>query len=149
MAALSALNASPSPSISNTYTQCIQSLGIFVQALRDPDCLVCCRGLVHVADIVDEYGRAKIWGDQTKACLPEKARGSLDDTLRHDTDLKSQVQEILLRLVAILEQGKLEEIWPFASMRSLSTVLRFLTSVFYSWLSNIHRQSKIQPRLWV
>lgn len=101
-----ASKALPQESISSTYTQCIHAFGIFVQAIREPDCLVRCRGIIHITDIVDEYGRVRIWGDQAKACLPANARGSLDDTLRHDTELKGQVQEILLRLIAILERGK-------------------------------------------
>lgn len=62
---------------------------------------------VHLPKILEEYGRIKIWGDQTKAGLPARARGSLEDTLRHQEQLKCLVTEILIRLGALLDQGKL------------------------------------------
>ncbi|ERS95330.1 hypothetical protein HMPREF1624_08208 [Sporothrix schenckii ATCC 58251] len=83
---------------------CIRAFGHFVEAIRAPDCLVCHLGLVRASDVVDEYGRARIWGDDTKACLPEKARGSLDDTLRHDEDMKRLVLEIIQLLHGMIKQ---------------------------------------------
>ncbi|KAF2798222.1 hypothetical protein K505DRAFT_357751, partial [Melanomma pulvis-pyrius CBS 109.77] len=58
---------------------------------------------VHLPELLEEYGRTMIWGDQTKADLPAGARGSLDDTLRHDDELKHLVQAILMRLRALLQ----------------------------------------------
>ncbi|KAJ5184564.1 hypothetical protein N7472_009404 [Penicillium cf. griseofulvum] len=83
------------------------SFGEFILALSEKDCRVICLGQVHLAKILEEYGRTKVWGDQTKAELPARARGSLDDTLRHDVELKYLVQAILMRLRALLNQGKL------------------------------------------
>lgn len=94
------------PSISELYGECIQSFGRFLLALSEEDCCVIRLEQVRLPEILDEYGRTKIWGDQTKADLPARARGSLDDTLRHDDELKHLVQAILMRLRALLGQGK-------------------------------------------
>jgi hypothetical protein len=94
------------PSISELYRECIQSFGRFLLVLNEDNCRVIRLEQVHLPDILDEYGRTKIWGDQTKADLPARARGSLDDTLRHDDELKHLVQAILLRLRAFLGHGK-------------------------------------------
>lgn len=92
--------------ISDLYATCIQSLGLLVKTLSEDDCLVVNLLQIDVQKVVDEYGRVKIWGMDTKACLPARARGSLDDTLRHDAELKKLTHGILLRLAAILEQGQ-------------------------------------------
>lgn len=92
--------------ISNSYLECIQSFESFLQALIKKDCRVICLEQVHLAEIVEEYGRTKIWGDQTKADFRAGARGSLDETLRHDDELKHLVHVILMRLRALLDQCK-------------------------------------------
>ncbi|KAJ5519017.1 Tetratricopeptide-like helical [Penicillium expansum] len=93
-------------SLSGLYLDCIQLFGEFLLALSEKDCRVICLEQVYLPKILEEYGRTKVWGDQTKANLPARARGSLDDTLRHDTELKHLVQAILMRLRALLSQGK-------------------------------------------
>lgn len=93
-------------SLSESYIECIQSFGKFVLALDEKDCRVIHLEQVDLPEILEEYGRIKIWGDQTKADLPARARGSLDDTLRHEDELKCLVQAILMRLRGILGQGK-------------------------------------------
>ncbi|MBE3049595.1 hypothetical protein IMZ48_45295 [Candidatus Bathyarchaeota archaeon] len=75
-------------------------------ALSEENCRVVHLEQVNVPAILDEYGRAKIWGDQSKADLPARARGSLDDTLRHDDDLKQLVRGVFMRLSALLVQGE-------------------------------------------
>ncbi|KAJ5598652.1 hypothetical protein N7537_008736 [Penicillium hordei] len=107
------------PSLSELYIECIQSFGEFLLALSDKDCRVICLGQVHLSEILEEYGRTKVWGDQTKADLPARARGSLDDTLRHDVELKHLVQAILMRLKALLSQGKSYR-WDHDSISSVS-----------------------------
>ncbi|KAJ5773290.1 C2H2 type zinc finger domain protein [Penicillium paradoxum] len=94
------------PPLSESYLECIQSFGLFVQALSEDDCRVVHLEQIQLSEILEGYGRIKIWGDQSKAELPARARGSLDDTLRHDDELRSLVQGILTRLKAILGQGK-------------------------------------------
>ncbi|KAI3318819.1 hypothetical protein HD806DRAFT_511072 [Xylariaceae sp. AK1471] len=94
-----------SPSLAELYFECIDSFAKFVLALSEPDCDAICRDEVRLPQIFEEYGRTKIWGDQSKADLPARVRGSLDDILRHDNDLKSLVRGILQRLKVLLEQA--------------------------------------------
>ncbi|KAI0415957.1 hypothetical protein F5X98DRAFT_206235 [Xylaria grammica] len=91
-------------SLVQLYFGCIDSFAKLVTALSEPDCDVIRRNEVRLSQVLEEYGRTKIWGDQSKADLPARARGSLDDTLRHDNDLKSLVRGILQRLGMLLQQ---------------------------------------------
>jgi hypothetical protein len=59
----------------------------------------------YVPENLDEYSRLKIWGDQTRACLPREARGSLDDVLRHEPELRSMVVEGIEQLKEELQLG--------------------------------------------
>lgn len=93
-------------SLGALYSGCISSFAKFVLALNEPGCDVICRDEIRLNQVFEEYGRTKIWGDQSRANLPARARGSLDDTLRHNVDLKSLVRGILERLKALLQQGK-------------------------------------------
>ncbi|KAI0098654.1 hypothetical protein GGR51DRAFT_577007 [Nemania sp. FL0031] len=86
---------SSSPSPVELYSECITSFAEFVGALTEPDCDVISRDEIQLPRVFEEYGRTKIWGDQSKADLPASARGSLDDTLRDNVDLKSLVGGIL------------------------------------------------------
>ncbi|KAI0538723.1 hypothetical protein GGR58DRAFT_467145 [Xylaria digitata] len=92
-------------SLAQLYFGCINSFSKFILALSEPDCDVICRDEAQLPQIFEEYGRTKIWGDQNKADLPDRARGSLDDILRHDNDLKSLVCGILQRLEVLLQQA--------------------------------------------
>ncbi|KAJ5721902.1 C2H2 type zinc finger domain protein [Penicillium malachiteum] len=93
-------------SLSSAYRHCFVLYGKFLLALdrKDRDSTAISLDQTDVAQIIDGYGRAKIWGNQTKVVLPERARGSLDDTLRYDDELKSLVRGILIRLGALLDQ---------------------------------------------
>ncbi|KAJ5173651.1 Tetratricopeptide-like helical [Penicillium coprophilum] len=93
-------------SLSELYIECMQSFGEFLLALSNRECRVIRLGQVQLSEILEEYGRTKVWGNQTNAELPARARGSLDDTLRHDDELKDLVQAILMRLRVLLNQGK-------------------------------------------
>jgi hypothetical protein len=58
-----------------------------------------------VGKALEEYGRFQIWGEQTRAALPERTRRSLDDTLRSDESLKDAVSSILDQLSRLLSMG--------------------------------------------
>lgn len=103
--ATSSTPANPA-SLAELYRECIQAFRAFLLAVGEEDCRVIHLEQIHLPEILEEYGRAKIWGDQTKADLPERARGSLDDTLRHDSDLKQLVEGIFMRLRGLLRQGR-------------------------------------------
>ncbi|KAI0548223.1 hypothetical protein F4679DRAFT_551675 [Xylaria curta] len=94
-----------SSSLAELYFVCIESFAKLVVALSEPECDVIRRDDVRLSQILEEYGRIKIWGDQIKADLPARARGSLDDVLRDDRDLKSLVRGILQRLGMLLQQA--------------------------------------------
>ena len=96
---------SPFSSLSASFSQCLASYKRFLLALSKENCRAVHLQQVNLPEILEEYGRLKIWGDQTKATLPEKARGSLDDILRNDASLKDVVFDILCRLRAQLELG--------------------------------------------
>jgi len=100
------------PSLAECYGRSVRSFAELLVALYDKRCRVVHLDQIHLPQISDEYGRLKIWGDQTKAELPARARGSLDDTLRRDDELKQLVRGILRRLAAILKQGKHQPFLP-------------------------------------
>lgn len=93
-------------SLSELFGTCMDAFRKLLLALGEEDCRVVRLEQVHLPAILEEYGRAKIWGDQTKADLPARTRGSLDDTLRHDDDLKQLVRGVFMRLSALLVQGE-------------------------------------------
>jgi len=93
-------------SLSESYIQCVQAFGRFLLVLNEEECFVIRVEQVRLQEVEDEYGRIKVWGNQANADLPQKARGSLDDVLRHDHELKGLVQSILRRLTMLLFQGK-------------------------------------------
>lgn len=95
-----------SPTISRLFANCIWEFKGFVGFLSQKNCLVIHLKLVDIDEISDAYGRIKIWGEQTKADLSSRERGSLADTLRHDKELKKLIKDILKRLRNILREGK-------------------------------------------
>jgi hypothetical protein len=95
------------PLLSALYTECVRSFGLFLSALSEENCRVIHLEQVHLTAMLEEYGRVKIWGSQSKADIPARARGSLDDEIRHDDELKNLVRSIFFRLRALLDQGKL------------------------------------------
>lgn len=95
----------PQPSIAELYDRCIESFRVLLVILGAESCRAVQLGYIDTTQVGDEYGRFRIWGEQSRANLPEKARGSLDDTLRRDEEVKDIVTSTLLRLEAVLSQG--------------------------------------------
>lgn len=93
------------PTICASFSDCLSLFRQFILALSHEDCRAVCLQQVKLPAVLDEYGRLKIWGDQAKASLPEKSRGSLDDTLKNESNLKDIVLNILGRLQAQLDQA--------------------------------------------
>lgn len=56
--------------------------------------------------LLDEFGRLRIWGEQTKAALKPKARSSLDEFLRNEKRLSDEVKEVLGQLEIGLSMGE-------------------------------------------
>lgn len=69
-----------------------------------------------LAKLLDEYGRLKIWVEQTGSGLRE--RGSLDESLKDDPDLRDAVASTLQQLKIQIEIGrptcpyKIYAMWP-------------------------------------
>ncbi|RYP55838.1 hypothetical protein DL771_012305 [Monosporascus sp. 5C6A] len=93
------------PTLSESYAECIRSFRTLLLALGQEECRVVRLEQANFTALLEEYGRVKIWGDQTKADRPARARGSLDDTLRQDSELKDVVHGILQRLKALLDEA--------------------------------------------
>ena len=91
--------------ICTLFSKCLDSYRQFILALNHENCRAVCLQQVELPAILNEYGRLKIWGDQTRASLPEKSPGSLDDTLKNESSLKDVVLNILRRLQAQLGQA--------------------------------------------
>jgi len=87
------------------FTHDISAFGKLCVALGQDLCLASRLGHVDPMSVSNEYGRLKIWGDEAKADLPALAKGSLDDTLRHDCELLDLVLGILDRLAGILDES--------------------------------------------
>lgn len=101
-----ASSTSSKESLSTVFTDCLTYYRKLLLTLNAENCRVVRLEQVDVTHIQDEFGRVKIWGDQTKATLLPRARGSLDDTLRNNPDLQDTVRGVLKRLRWCLDQGR-------------------------------------------
>lgn len=102
--------AKPSPreeSLADLYGRCLGYLRLLAIELAKETCPALRLGFVDVTHLTDEYGRFKLWGEQSRANLPAKARGSLDDNLRSDSHTKALISSILSVFQVLLKQGKL------------------------------------------
>lgn len=93
-------------SLAELYSRCLKSFDLFLMNLGTDSCRPVQLGYINSSQVSAEYGRLSIWGEQSRANLPARARGSLDDVLRRDEEVKGLVRAILLRLDAVLRQGK-------------------------------------------
>lgn len=93
-------------SLCESYQDCMQAFRKLIWVLGEDDCRVVHLEQVHLPALLDEFGRAKVWGDQARADLPKEARGSLDDILRHDGDLQDHVRSIFMLFGDVLGQGE-------------------------------------------
>lgn len=96
----------PHSTLCSAYQACYHSFGRFELALRSDGCRVVHLNQLKLDKVLEEYGKLKIWGHQAHAELPSSARGSLEDILRHDEQLKQLTSSILMRLTQLLHQGK-------------------------------------------
>jgi len=98
-------SASEQPALAVSYSRCLKLYQHFLRLLGTKSCLVVHLEQVNVGKALEEYGRFQIWGEQTRAALPEQTRRSLDDTLRKDESLKDAVSSILGQLSRLLSMG--------------------------------------------
>lgn len=86
------------PALSTSYSRCLELYKRLITLLGKKSCRIVRLEQVNVGRILEEYGRFQIWGEQTRAALPERTRGSLDDAIRNDDGLKGAVDSILMQL---------------------------------------------------
>jgi hypothetical protein len=91
--------------LSQIYDECIQSFKEFLFSAQHQDCKTTKLEQFSISTCFDEYGRFRIWGNQTNVEFRGGIRGSLDEALREDNELKLVVHDILVRLRNILHQG--------------------------------------------
>jgi hypothetical protein len=92
-------------SLSQIYDECTQSFKVFLFSAQQENCQTTELEQVSISTCFEEHGRFRIWGDQTNVELQGGVRGSLDEALREDKELKLVVHDILVRLRNILHQG--------------------------------------------
>jgi hypothetical protein len=84
--------------IVDTYKKCLGSVASLIRHWHQLTEL----GLEYEATMttrmLEEYGRIRTWGEESRAALPAASQSSLDETLRQDVSLRSVVTDILLRI---------------------------------------------------
>ena len=91
------------PSVATVFSQCIE---IYRQALSTIGKSSNIPSRIHQIRsmrALDEYGRLRMWGEQTKAVLQPDTRGSLDNALRKDEQLRGSIISMLTLLQAQLQ----------------------------------------------
>ena len=102
MSNLSGLEIFAQPSlIAFSFTNCLRLFQQLYLTLTQRECLV--NGQVPLTKLGNEYGRLGIWGAESGA--DRSGRGSLDDLLRHESNFKSIVIDLLQDLIDDLERG--------------------------------------------
>jgi len=87
--------------IALSFEESINKFKEFYIALASNDCRVADQ--VSISHVADEYGRLGVWGRNSGA--DRKGRGSLDDILHNDANLKSIILDILKDLYGDLDRG--------------------------------------------
>ena len=91
------------PSIATAFSECLILYRRLYVSLTGPDCQVADQ--VDVAKLFDNYGRLNVWGSDSGAL--RTGRGSLDDILRTNENLRSIVIETITDLTESLQRGRL------------------------------------------
>lgn len=94
---------SQSPFIADTFVTCLVLYRKFHSCIASDERRIRCQ--VDLAKVSDEYGRLNVWGSDSGAL--RSGRGSLDDALRNDENLKSIVLDIVNDLIDAIKRGML------------------------------------------
>ena len=106
----------PAPTIAAVFEQCLKHYHSLYVALQRENCAVVQLNQLRASTterLLDDYGRLKVWGQQTKAWMPPSASWSattLDYTLRHDPELRRNILETVQELEIQLRSGKNEDV---------------------------------------
>ncbi|THX96308.1 hypothetical protein D6D03_08817 [Aureobasidium pullulans] len=93
------LNTVPvTKSIYSFHEKCIRNYENLLLALESENLYAKRLPAGTIVEAKDEYSRLRIWGEQTYAVLPQKARRSLDAQLRDDEETKNIITGTLKRL---------------------------------------------------
>lgn len=94
-------------SIHETFVRCLdQYRSLTFQILDRENSETGVEDEVDLDRLMDEFGRLRIWGEQTKASLADKARASLGDFLRNEERLNKEITEALAQLETQLSLGE-------------------------------------------
>ncbi|KAI1497400.1 hypothetical protein F5X99DRAFT_397088 [Biscogniauxia marginata] len=91
----------PEPSsfeVRDKFEQCLTLYKALLLSLGEVNCRVVALGQVDVQRALEEYGRLKIWGQQTKATLSTQGSAGLDMSLRHEPQIREGLLEILAQI---------------------------------------------------
>lgn len=94
-----------SADISVCYAQCLASFMRLLTFLNHPSSPTSDSEESCISIVLEEYGRLRTWGEETRAALPAASRGSLDVTLRKNDTLKSTVARILAKIQRQVEHA--------------------------------------------
>jgi hypothetical protein len=92
--------------ISRSYIECLDQYRSLLTLIGHESSRAVKLRESELTNALEEYGRLRTWGEETRAALPSNARGSLDDTLRKEVDLKNVVTRTLARLQRQVQVGK-------------------------------------------
>ena len=96
------METSPQSSlIASSFAECLTLFRQFYVVIARADCQV--NGQVSLSKVGDEYGRLGVWGGDSGA--QRSGRGSLDDALRHEPNLRSIGLDLLGDLIDDLKRG--------------------------------------------
>ncbi|KAI1488984.1 hypothetical protein F5X96DRAFT_42443 [Biscogniauxia mediterranea] len=101
----SSSEASPSThssaQIRDEFKQCFDRYTRLLLHLRKSKCGVVVRGEINVQKVLEEYGRLKIWGIQTKTTVSTRESGiptELDLLLSNEPEIRTSLLDILARM---------------------------------------------------
>ena len=90
------------------YQICQALFRKLVLSVTGNSCAAVDSGDIDVQKVLDEYGRFKIWGAESRVILPPSTHGSLDHTLRHSKDIRGNVGDIFVQVGKLLTYGKFQ-----------------------------------------
>lgn len=99
------LQAPSAPHISVWYESNVTAFRQMLLSLARDTSFVTDTGPLDEGDVLDQFGRLRIWGEQSGASRRWDARDSLDQKLRKDKDLHAVVLSILELLWSSLNEG--------------------------------------------
>lgn len=92
-------------SFAELYKQCTTAFQDLLVRLKDPAHPAAERESLQLDEALKDYGKLRIWAEQTRVFLPPNARGSLDEIVRDRAKTKRIFFSTLRQLVSLLHTG--------------------------------------------